>query len=68
MIDRCVMCGEIVPEGRQVCPNCEHQDRPRLKVIITLRNGTTVTAYPVDYFELGSLLAKLDWKKVKAGT
>lgn len=25
MIDRCVMCGEIVPEGRQVCPNCEKQ-------------------------------------------
>ena len=21
--DRCVMCGEIIPEGRQVCPNCE---------------------------------------------
>lgn len=22
-VDRCVMCGEIIPEGRQVCPNCE---------------------------------------------
>lgn len=21
--DRCVICGEIVPEGRQVCPKCE---------------------------------------------
>ena len=21
--DRCVCCGEIVPEGRQVCPRCE---------------------------------------------
>ena len=21
-VDRCVMCGEIVPEGRQVCPRC----------------------------------------------
>ena len=21
--DRCVCCGEVVPEGRQVCPNCE---------------------------------------------
>lgn len=20
--DRCVVCGNIVPEGRQVCPNC----------------------------------------------
>ena len=23
MEDRCVICGEIVPEGRQVCPLCE---------------------------------------------
>lgn len=21
--DRCVCCGEIIPEGRQVCPRCE---------------------------------------------
>jgi hypothetical protein len=21
--DRCVCCGEIIPEGRQVCPKCE---------------------------------------------
>lgn len=21
--NRCVMCGEIIPEGRQVCPKCE---------------------------------------------
>lgn len=21
--NRCVMCGEIIPEGRQVCPCCE---------------------------------------------
>jgi RNA polymerase subunit RPABC4/transcription elongation factor Spt4 len=22
MPDRCVCCGEIIPEGRQACPNC----------------------------------------------
>ena len=21
--DRCACCGEIIPEGRQVCPQCE---------------------------------------------
>ena len=21
--DRCICCGDIVPEGRMVCPNCE---------------------------------------------
>lgn len=23
MEDRCVICGKIIPEGRQVCPECE---------------------------------------------
>ena len=23
MTERCVCCGEIIPEGWQVCPNCE---------------------------------------------
>lgn len=27
--DRCVCCGEIVPEGRMVCPNCEKPKKPR---------------------------------------
>lgn len=26
MIDRCVVCGEIVPEGRMVCPKCEKDE------------------------------------------
>lgn len=25
--DRCVVCGEIVPEGRQICWKCEHQSK-----------------------------------------
>ena len=25
MEDRCVMCGDIIPEDRQVCLNCEHK-------------------------------------------
>lgn len=25
MDDRCVICGEIIPEGRMVCPNCEEK-------------------------------------------
>ncbi len=23
--EHCVMCGEVIPEGRQVCPNCERE-------------------------------------------
>ena len=24
-VERCVMCGKIIPEGRQVCYGCERQ-------------------------------------------
>ena len=24
--DTCVCCGDVIPEGRQVCPNCERKD------------------------------------------
>jgi predicted nucleic acid-binding Zn ribbon protein len=23
MEERCIVCGAIIPEGRQICPNCE---------------------------------------------
>lgn len=25
--NRCVCCGEIIPEGRMVCPNCERRNK-----------------------------------------
>jgi len=25
-VDRCVMCGEIIPEGQQVCWKCKHEE------------------------------------------
>lgn len=24
--NRCVICGAVIPEGRQVCPECEEKD------------------------------------------
>lgn len=32
MEDRCVMCGEYVPEGTMVCPICQrkHSERPAM--------------------------------------
>ena len=30
-VDRCVCCGEIVPEGRQVCFGCEKNGGPKPK-------------------------------------
>lgn len=29
MENRCVCCGEIIPEGRMVCPNCEEEAKER---------------------------------------
>ena len=26
MDNTCVCCGKIIPEGRMVCPECEHED------------------------------------------
>lgn len=28
MDNTCIFCGEIVPEGRMLCPNCEAELRP----------------------------------------
>ena len=31
MENRCVVCGAIIPEGQQVCPNCEAGQKPEQK-------------------------------------
>lgn len=30
MTERCILCGEEIPEGRQVCPICEHELKTRV--------------------------------------
>ena len=25
--NRCVCCGDVIPEGRMVCPNCEEKEK-----------------------------------------
>lgn len=45
MEDRCVVCGEVVPEGRQVCPNCfkkymEEPWRREISMDKTVLNGS----------------------------
>ena len=34
MGNSCIVCGEIIPEGRQVCWRCEHLDFEELKQIV----------------------------------
>lgn len=31
MENRCIICGAVIPEGRQVCPNCENGKLPKPK-------------------------------------
>lgn len=31
--ERCVMCGEIIPEGRMVCPCCERTVTEQAKTL-----------------------------------
>lgn len=26
MVNTCVVCGEVIPEGRMICPHCENKD------------------------------------------
>ena len=37
MENRCVCCGEIIPEGRMVCPLCQEKASGRLEVGDTIK-------------------------------
>ncbi|MBQ6922380.1 MAG: hypothetical protein IJQ66_04755 [Clostridia bacterium] len=28
--NRCIVCGEVIPEGRDVCPNCEEKTNAKM--------------------------------------
>lgn len=38
-VDRCVFCGEVIPEGRQVCPKCEASAEERKGVWLINPDG-----------------------------
>lgn len=64
-VDRCVCCGEIVPEGRMVCPQCEIelQSKPDIGTTLDIEEKTDENlitenywtnfcmAYPVEFYE-----------------
>lgn len=67
-VDKCVICGEIVPEGRQVCPACENNFTTKRKTIeasVTLQNGKTILVVADNHRELCDKIEKLNWKKIK---
>ena len=38
MLDRCVCCGEVIPEGRMVCYACEHSVDTETKDNLTVED------------------------------
>ena len=66
--DRCICCGEIVPEGRQVCPQCEIelQSKPDVEAVLGIEGKVDENliskdwikfykAYPIEFCELCGL-------------
>ena len=47
MVDRCVTCGEIIPEGRQICPRCEQGKTPKLGKGVKFQRIRRITGYLV---------------------
>ena len=47
MVDRCVMCGEIIPEGRQICPLCEKGKTPKMGKGVKFERIRRITGYLV---------------------
>lgn len=53
--DRCVCCGEIIPEGRMVCPRCEK----------TVANYESLYVLPARQFGKVNLMRVVEkWKKL----
>ena len=45
--NRCVSCGEIIPEGRQICPHCwfeegTQQHKPPKYAVVMLQGGKEI--------------------------
>ena len=45
MEDRCVMCGRIIPEGRQICHLCEQGKTPKYESPIKIIESTMDSIY-----------------------
>lgn len=67
MEDRCIMCGDIIPEGRMVCPNCESNIMQKTKDKSSVKNKNTThiglgDTTPFLYNELKSFFKEYNFK------
>ena len=42
MVEKCVCCGAIIPEGRQVCPSCEEKENRLIDPSVLIRDLTAM--------------------------
>lgn len=62
MEDRCIVCGEVVTEGRQICPKCEEKgcgmtredvndtiSALRLAITVKAKHGLNVNEFRIGY-------------------
>ena len=56
MVDSCVLCGEYIPEGRQVCPACELTRPKELVQIISKKTDTIII--PGELPDLNQIIAE----------
>ena len=62
MDNRCVVCGEVIPEGRQVCPICEADVSGR-----PIKNGEAEKGNPVVFLRgLIKCLKDRYWRRLVA--
>lgn len=60
--DRCVVCGEVIPEGRQVCPKCvtDSTATTHLYAIKHRKTGRFVTGTDFRFSPPRQILSKYD--------
>lgn len=58
MVERCVCCGEIIPEGRQVCPSCEEKENRLIDPSVLIRDLTSMKSV-YDAIELDGIIKAL---------
>lgn len=62
-VDRCVCCGAIIPEGRQVCPTCERNNGPLKKPAATRAAATSTTINKGDIRRKSRTLTKKEMSR-----
>lgn len=62
MVDRCVVCGEVIPEGRMTCPKCvaKSNSTPNIFAIKHKKSGRIVTGTDFNYSPPRQILSDYD--------